>query len=395
MHTQRSLFLQHVAQTSNSPAALEITHAQGIYLYDTQGKSYVDLVSGVSVSNVGHKNPKIIEAINNQLQKYMHLMVYGEYVLSPQVLYAQLLTKNLPEKLNSVYYVNSGSEAIEGAMKLAKRFTGKQNIIACKNAYHGSTHGAMSLMSDETFSQAFRPLVPGVSFIEFNNIESLNIIDTNTACVIIEAVQGEAGIIAAEKSFMKALRKKCTDTNTLLIIDEIQTGFGRTGKLFAFEHYNISPDILVIAKSMGGGMPVGAFVADKNIMSAFTNNPILGHITTFGGHPVSLAAAMASLEIILNENLINDVQRKGNIFLENLKHPRIKSIRGLGLFYAVEIDNIQDNIEKFMRTGFEQGFTTDWFLFDNTRFRIAPPLNITDEEIVYVCELIKNALDKL
>lgn len=395
MHTQRSLFLQHVAQTSNSPAALEITNAQGIYLYDAHGKSYVDLVSGVSVSNVGHKNPKIIEAINNQLQKYMHLMVYGEYVLSPQVLYAQLLTKNLPENLNSVYYVNSGSEAIEGAMKLAKRFTGKQNIIACKNAYHGSTHGAMSLMSDETFSQAFRPLVPGVSFIEFNNIESLNIIDTNTACVIIEAVQGEAGIIAAEKSFMKALRKKCTDTNTLLIIDEIQTGFGRTGKLFAFEHYNISPDILVIAKSMGGGMPVGAFVADKNIMDAFTNNPILGHITTFGGHPVSLAAAMASLEIILNENLINDVQRKGNIFLENLKHHRIKSIRGLGLFYAVEIDNIQDNIEKFMRIGFEQGFTTDWFLFDNTRFRIAPPLNITDEEIVYVCELIKNALYKL
>lgn len=395
MLTQRSLFLQHVAQTSSSPAALEITSAEGIFLYDDKGKSYVDLISGVSVSNVGHKNPKIIEAINNQLQKYMHLMVYGEYILSPQVSYAKLLTNNLPDSLNSVYYVNSGSEAIEGAMKLAKRFTGKQNVVACKNAYHGSTHGALSLMSDETFSQAFRPLVPGVTFIEFNNIDSLKIIDNNTACVIIEAIQGEAGIISAEKSFMQSLRKKCDETNTLLIIDEIQTGFGRTGKLFAFEHFDIIPDVLVIAKSMGGGMPLGAFVADKEIMSTLTNNPILGHITTFGGHPVSLAAALASLEIILNDKLIDDVQRKGNIFLENLKHPRIKSVRGRGLFYAVEIENINNDIEKFMRLGFEQGFTTDWFLFDNTRFRIAPPLNITDDEIIYVCDLIKKALDKL
>jgi len=394
MLSQRQLFLQHVAQTCDTPAGLEIERAEGIFLYDNKGKSYVDLISGVSVSNVGHKNPKVIDAIKNQLDKYMHLMVYGEYILSPQVSYAKLLTDNLPSSLNSVYYVNSGSEAIEGAMKLAKRFTGRTKIVACKNAYHGSTHGALSLMSDSTFSQSFRPLVPGISFIEFNNEDDIDIINEDTACVIFEAVQGEAGVIPANKSFLKKLREKCNTTGTLLVIDEIQTGFGRTGKLFAFENYDIIPDILVIAKAMGGGMPIGAFVADKNIMDAFMSNPILGHITTFGGHPVSVAAAEAALKVILDENLIKDVNRKGQLFVDNLKHPKIKSIRGLGLFYSVEIGELVD-IERFMRLGFEEGFTTDWFLFEETRFRIAPPLNITDDEILYTCDLICKALDRL
>ena len=394
MLSQRQLFLQHVAQTCDTPAGLEIERAEGIFLYDDKGKSYVDLISGVSVSNVGHKNPKVIAAIKKQVDKYMHLMVYGEYILSPQVSYAKLLTDILPSSLNSVYYVNSGSEAIEGAMKLAKRYTGRTQIVACKNAYHGSTHGALSLMSDSTFSQSFRPLVPGISFIEFNNEDDIEIINEETACVIFEAVQGEAGIIPANKSFLKKLREKCSATGTLLVIDEIQTGFGRTGKLFAFENYDIIPDILVIAKAMGGGMPIGAFVADKKIMDAFMSNPILGHITTFGGHPVSAAAAEAALKVILDENLIKDVNRKGQLFVDNLKHPKIKSIRGLGLFYSVEIGELV-YIERFMRLGFEEGFTTDWFLFEEKRFRIAPPLNITDDEILYTCKLICKALDRL
>jgi acetylornithine/succinyldiaminopimelate/putrescine aminotransferase len=394
MLTQRQLFLKNMAQTSDAPANLEIERAEGIFLFDNTGKSYVDLISGVSVSNVGHKNAKVIEALKNQVDKYMHLMVYGEYVLSPQVAYAKLLTDNLPENLNSVYYVNSGSEAIEGALKLAKRYTEKHKIIACKNAYHGSTHGALSLMSDETFSQAFRPLIPGISFIEFNNENEINYIDNNTACVIVEAIQGEAGIIPAEKSFLKKIREKCNDTGALLIIDEIQTGFGRTGTLFAFEQYDIVPDILVIAKAMGGGMPIGAFVSDKNITDVFMNNPVLGHITTFGGHPVSAAAAKAALEVILNENLVEDVFRKGKIFTDNLIHSEIKSVRGLGLYYSVELESFE-KIKKFISFGYEIGFTTDWFLFEDKRFRIAPPLNITDDEIIYTCDLIKKALDRL
>lgn len=395
MISHRQLFFQHVGQTSQAPLALEIVYAEGIYMYDTEGKKYIDLVSGVSVNNVGHRHPKVVQAIKSQLDKYMHLMVYGEYIQSPQVKYAELLSKNLPENLNSIYFVNSGSEAIEGAMKLAKRYTGKSEIIAFKNAYHGGTHGALSLMNDENLTQAFRPLVPGITFLDFNDANQLNRITDKTAAVVIEAVQAEGGILPADYEFMQALRNRCTETDTLLIIDEIQTGFGRTGKLFAFEHYDIVPDIICIAKGMGGGMPIGGFVADKDIMNALTHNPMLGHITTFGGHPISAAGALASLEIILENNLIEDSNRKGQLYIDALKnHSAVKSVRGKGLFLAFELKG-EGNVEKVINKGVELGFISDAFLFDNTRFRIAPPLTITDKEIRESIELVIRALDEL
>ncbi len=395
MITQRQVFFQHVGQTSQNPIALEIVKAEGIYMYDTEGKKYIDLVSGVSVNNVGHRHPKVVNAIKKQLDAYMHLMVYGEYIQSPQVKYAKLLTDNLPDKLNSVYFVNSGSEAIEGAMKLAKRYTGKSEIVAFKNAYHGGTHGALSLMNDENLTQAFRPLVPGISFLDFNDISQLNKINENTAAVVIEAIQAEGGIVPGNYDFISALRKRCNETGTLLIVDEIQTGFGRTGKLFAFEHYNIVPDIICIAKGMGGGMPVGAFVSDKKIMQTLTYNPVLGHITTFGGHPVSVAGALASLEIILEENLIEEANRKGQIYIDALKnHPKVKSVRGNGLFLAFELEG-EGSVEIIINKGVELGFISDAFLFDNTRFRIAPPLTITDDEIHESVKLVKRAFEEL
>ncbi|MCF6184012.1 MAG: aspartate aminotransferase family protein [Bacteroidales bacterium] len=395
MISHRQLFFRHVGQTSQTPLALEIVKAEGIYMFDEKGKKYIDLVSGVSVNNIGHRHPKVVKAVKDQVDKYMHLMVYGEYIQSPQVKYAELLTKQLPEKLNSVYFVNSGSEAVEGAMKLAKRHTGRYEIIAFKNAYHGSTHGALSLMNDENLTQAFRPLVPGISFLDFNDISQLNKITEKTAGVIIEAIQAEGGILPAEYDFMQALKKRCNETGSLLIIDEIQTGFGRTGKLFAFEHYDIVPDIIAIAKGMGGGMPVGAFVSDAEIMNKLTYNPMLGHITTFGGHPVSAAAALASLEVILDENLISEADRKGKIYVDALQnHPKVKSVRGKGLFLAFELEG-EGSVEKVINKGVELGFISDAFLFDNSRFRIAPPLNITNDEISETVELVKRALDIL
>ncbi len=395
MISHRQLFFQHVGQTSTAPLALEIERAEGIYMYDTDGKRYIDLVSGVSVNNVGHRHPKVVQAIKEQLDKYMHLMVYGEYIQSPQVKYAKLLTDNLPEKLNSVYFVSSGSEAIEGVMKLAKRYTERTEIISFKNAYHGGTHGALSLMNDETLTQAFRPLVPSISFLDFNDASQLHKITDKTAGVIIEAIQAEGGIIPADIDFMKALRKRCDETGTLLIIDEIQTGFGRTGKLFAFEHYGIVPDMITIAKGMGGGMPIGAFVANIDVMSTLTHNPMLGHITTFGGHPVSAAGALASLEIILDENLHKEANRKGQLYIDALKnHPKVKSVRGSGLFLAFELDG-SDAVEQVINKGVELGFISDPFLFDNTCFRIAPPLTITDAEILESIELVKQALDSV
>ncbi len=393
MITNRQLFFQHVGQTSPAPLALEIEKAEGIYMFDTNGKKYIDLVSGVSVSNVGHRHPKVVEAIKNQLDKYLHLMVYGEYIQSPQVKFAKLLTDNISEKLNSVYFVNSGSEAIEGAMKLAKRYTGRPEIIAFKNAYHGSTHGALSLMNNEEMTQAFRPLVPSVSFIDFNDETQINNITNKTAGVVVEAIQAEGGILPANVSFMKILRDRCTETGTLLIIDEIQTGFGRTGKLFAFQHYGIVPDIIAIAKGMGGGMPIGAFVSDLKIMSSLTHNPVLGHITTFGGHPISAAGALASLNVILSENLHNEANRKGQIYIDSLKnHPKIKNIRGKGLFLAFELSS-PEAVEKVISKGIELGFISDPFLFDNKRFRISPPLTISDSEINESIRLVKEALD--
>lgn len=395
MISHRQLFFKHVGQTSKAPLALEIERAEGIYMYDNNGKRYIDLVSGVSVCNVGHRHPKVVKAVKDQLDKYMHLMVYGEYIQSPQVKYAKLLTEHLPEKLNTVYFVNSGSEAVEGAMKLAKRFTGRYEIIAFKNAYHGSTHGALSLMNNEELTQAFRPLVPSISFLDFNDESQLHKITEKTAGVIIEAIQAEGGIISGKQEFMTKLREHCNETGTLLIIDEIQTGFGRTGKLFAFEHYDIVPDIITTAKGMGGGMPIGAFVADKDVMNSLTYEPALGHITTFGGHPVSATAALASLEVLTEDNLIEEANRKGQIYINALKdHPKVKSVRGKGLFLAFELEG-SGAIEKVINKGVELGFISDPFLFDNTRFRIAPPLIITDDEIYESIDLVREALDEL
>lgn len=393
MITNRQLFLEHLAQTSDAPLQLEIDRAEGIYMYDTDNKSYIDIISGVSVSNVGHRHPHVVSAIKNQLDKYMHLMVYGEYIQAPQVQYAKILTDLLPEELQSVYLVNSGSEAIEGALKLAKRYTGRSEIIACKNAYHGSTHGSLSVMGNEMFKNSFRPLLPDVRFIEFNNFNDIELISHNTACVLVEPIQGEAGVRLPDNNYLNQLRKKCTETGTLLIFDEIQTGFGRIGELFAFMEYNVVPDILTIAKGMGGGMPIGAFVSSKEIMGSLKSNPVLGHITTFGGHPVSCAAAIASLEVILNEKLIEQVKKKGELFKENIKNNYCKEIRGKGLFMAVELDSF-DRVKKVINAAINKGLVTDWFLFCDTAFRIAPPLVISEKQILQACQIINEAINE-
>jgi len=394
MISQRQLFLQHVGQTSENPSMLEIEKANGIYLYDKDGKEYIDLISGVSVSNLGHSHPAIIDAVKTQAEKHMHLLVYGELIQSPQVEFAKLLSQQLPNNLESTYFVNSGSEANEGALKLAKRHTGRTEIIAFKNAYHGGTHGVLSLMSDNYFSIAFRPLLPDIRFLDFNNEEDLEQISEKTACVIIEPIQGEAGIVLPQNNFLQKLQKKCNNKGALLIFDEIQTGFGRTGELFAFQKYNVKPDIITIAKAMGGGMPIGAFVSSKAIMYSLTNNPSLGHITTFGGHPVSTAAALANLKVLINDKIIENVNKKGECFLKLLKHDKIKSIRGEGLFYSVELQN-KALLNSYMDKAIDFGIITDRFLFCDNRFRIAPPLIISDEEIRKVVKIILNILDNI
>jgi len=395
MLTHRELFLKYLAQTSDSPLQLEIEKAEGVYLYTPSGKKIIDLISGVSVSNVGHSHNDVVKAVTEQAQKYMHLMVYGEFVQHPQVKLAEAICEMLPQKLQSVYFVNSGSEAVEGAIKLAKRYTGRPNIISFKNAYHGGTNGALSLMGSEDFKQAFRPLLPGVKHLRFNNFDDLNRIDSSTACVVVEPVQGEAGIIEPLNDFLSALRKQCNETGTLLVFDEIQTGMGRTGKNFAFEKYGVVPDILLLAKAFGGGMPLGAFISSKEIMGTLTHNPVLGHITTFGGHPVSCAASLKSLELLTSLNLVDDVDKKEQLFRNRLEgHPKVKGIRSSGLFMAVELGSFE-KVQKFIHLGLEIGFVTDWFLFCSTAFRIAPPLIISYEEIEQACEKIIQALDRL
>jgi len=392
MLTQRQLSLQYLAQTSNSPIALEIVKAEGVYLYDLLGKEYIDLISGISVSNVGHRHPKVVKAIKEQLDKYMHLMVYGEYIQSPQVLLAQKLVENLPSSLNNVYLVNSGSEAIEGALKLAKRFTRRTEIIAFKNAYHGSTQGALSIMGNEEMKNPFRPLLSDITFLEYNNISQLNHISNKTACVIAETVQGEAGVIVPNKEFFVALRKKCNENGAILILDEIQTGFGRTGSLFCFQQFGIVPDIITIAKGMGGGMPIGAFIASKEMMNSLADNPALAHITTFGGNPVCCAAALATLNVILEENLSNEALNKEKIFRTLLKHPKIKSIYSRGLLLAIEWNENINNIELINRC-INKGVIVDWFLFCANRMRIAPPLTITPAEIEKSCHIIIDCIE--
>ncbi|MCS6794321.1 MAG: aspartate aminotransferase family protein [Raineya sp.] len=392
--SQRELFLRYVAQTSPSPLLLEIEKAEGIYLYAPSGKKYIDLISGISVSNVGHRHPKVLEAIENQLQKYLHLMVYGEYVQSPQVLLAQKLVENLPNHLDNVYFTNSGSEAVEGALKLAKRYTGRSEIISCYNAYHGSTQGALSVGGNEYFKRAYRPLLPCVKHIHYGSYSDLTKITEKTACVIIETIQGEAGVKVACSNYFQQLAKRCKQVGALLILDEIQAGFGRTGKLWAFEHFGIVPDILVLAKGMGGGMPIGAFVANRAVMQSFTYNPVLGHITTFGGHPVSAAAAKATLEIILSEQLAEQAESKAQLFLSYLKHPQIRQIRYKGLLMAVEFESF-NLLKKIIDKALDLGVITDWFLFCDNAMRIAPPLTITETEIEQSCELILKAIKQV
>lgn len=392
MPTQRSLFLQHVAQTSDFPLSLEIEKAEGMYMTDVDGKTYLDLISGISVSNLGHRHPNVINAVKEQLEKYTYLMVYGEFVQSPQVKLAQLLCSQLPSPLNSCYFVNSGSEANEGAMKLAKRYTGRKEIISFKNAYHGSTQGCLSIIGGNDFKKPFEPLLPNITQIAFNNENDLAKITEKTACVVVEPIMGEAGIIAPQNNFLQKLRARCTETGALLIFDEIQTGFGRTGKLFALEHFGVVPDILTLAKAMGGGFPIGAFVSSNAIMSSLKNNPILGHITTFGGHPVSCAAAFANLHTLLTDKeLISSVAQKEQLFKQLLVHPSIKEVRSFGLMLAIEFDSFETN-KAIIDKCIEKGVLTDWFLFNDKSLRIAPPLIITNKEIEWACKIILEAI---
>lgn len=390
----RQLFLQHIAQTSDAPLSLEIVQAEGMYLFDNQGKSYLDLIAGIGVSSLGHRHPRVVEGIKNQLDKYLHTMVYGEFILSPQVQLARLLAENLPDPLDSVYFVNSGTEATEGAMKLAKRYTNRPEIVSCKKAYHGSTQGAASLMYPKDFTQAYHPLLPGIRHIEYNCDTCLQQISTQTAAVIVETVQAEWGIRPPVNDYLKKLRQRCDEIGALLILDEIQTGYGRTGSLWAFEQYNIVPDILLLAKGMGGGMPIGAFIASREIMQALSNNPILGHITTFGGHPVSCAAALATLQTLLESDLIAQVASKERLFRDFLRHPAIVEVRSAGLMMAVELPDF-DFVRAVIKICLERGLLTDWFLFNSHSLRIAPPLIIEEEHIRFACKVIVEAIEEV
>ena len=389
----RQLFLEHVGQTSDNPMMLEVERAEGIYLYGRDGKRWIDLISGVSVSAVGHGNRQVIDAICSQAQDYLHLMVYGEAVESPQVRYAQRIASLLPDPLDTVYFVNSGSEAVEGALKLAKRYTGRTEIIYYKNAYHGSTHGSLSVMGGEEYRNAYRPLLPDTRQIRFNEPADLRYVTPRTACVIIEPVQGEGGIFPADRDYLQALRDRCDQTGTLLIYDEIQTGLGRTGTLYFFQQYGIVPDILCTAKAFGGGMPLGAFIASNRIMSVLKTNPVLGHITTFGGHPVCCAAGLAALEYILSERLTEQADAKGALYESLLAgHPLVREIRRTGLLLGVEFGDSELTARIVLRA-IDRGLMTEWFLFHDTAMRIAPPLTITDAEIRESCEILLEVLN--
>ena len=388
---QRELFFKHLGQTSPSPLALEIVRAEGVYLYDADGKKYLDAIGGISVCNTGHRHPDVIQAIRDQADRYLHILVYGELIQSPQVSYAQQLASHLPPNLQTVFFTNSGTEATEGAMKLAKRITGRTEIVGFERSYHGSTQGALSLMGEEYWRNAFRPLLPGISHLQFNDPSDLEMITERTACVIAETVQAENGVIRPDKEWIKSLRKKCTDTGSLLILDEIQVGFGRTGTLWGFEQYDIVPDMILLGKALGGGLPLGAFVASKSMMDAFTNQPVLGHITTFGGHPLSCAAGMAAMKALSNEHLILQVARKERLFLEQLVHPSIKSVRSAGLLIAIEFDNFETN-KRIIDGCIASGLLTDWFLFASNCLRIAPPLTISDDEIREICQIVKDII---
>ncbi len=393
MANNKELFNKYVAQTKHSIFNLDIEKAEGIYVYDTSGKKYIDMISGISVNNLGHNHPNIIKAIKSQADKYLHAMVYGEFIQTPQINLAKLLSDNLPENLSVSFFVNSGSEAIDGAIKLAKKYNGKSEIIACKNSYHGSTLGATSL-SDNKYNIYFRPLIPDIKFIEFNNFNDIEKITEKTSCLIIEPIQAAAGIIMPEKNYLSKLKQRCIETGTLLIFDEVQTAGGRTGKLFAFEHFDVKPDILVLAKSIGGGMPLGIFISSKKIMDSLNDkHPLLGHATTFGGHPVSCAASFAMLKTLLNKNILDTVKEKRKTIFENLIHPKIKEIRGIGLFIALEF-NDEKLAKNIIKNGLKNGVILNSFLFNDTSIFIAPPLTIKNEELETACELIKKTINK-
>ncbi|MFO7873578.1 MAG: aspartate aminotransferase family protein [Bacteroidales bacterium] len=392
--SDRNLFFRHLAQTSSFPLALEIEKAEGLYLYGPDGERYLDLISGISVSAIGHRHPRVVEAVKKQLDHYMHLMVYGELVQTPQVELASLLARHLPDSLDNVYLVNSGSEAVEGAVKLAKRYSGRTEIVSFVNAYHGSSHGALSVTGNEKLKNAFRPLLPDVRHLPFNDTRRLAEISGQTACVIVEPIQGEAGAIVPDAAFMQALRKRCDETGALMIMDEIQAGMGRTGKLWAFQHFDVVPDILTLAKAMGGGLPLGAFIAAREIMQCLTEQPVLGHITTFGGNALCAAAANASLEVILEERLWENAAAQENLFRELLIHQRIKQVKGKGLLLALEFDDFSKNKAVIDRC-IERGLLTDWFLFAGESMRIAPPLIIGAEEVRNSCHIILETLDEI
>ena len=392
--TNRQLFLKHVGQTSDAPLCLEIVRAEGCKLYDAEGKEYIDLIGGISVCNVGHRHPQVIDAIKKQLDGYLHIMVYGELVQSPQVQYAKKLTDHLPASLNSVFFTASGSEATEGAMKLAKRFSNRTQIVSFKHSYHGSTQGALSVMGSEYWQQAFRPLLPDILQLSYNSFSDLENITEQTACVIAETVQAEAGVIAPQNNWLSALRKKCDETGTLLVLDEIQCGFGRNGTLWAFEQFDVVPDILLLGKALGGGMPLGAFVADKKMMNSLTHDPVLGHINTFGGHPVCCAAGLAAFTVLLDEKLVGSVKEKEQLFISSLGHPKIKSVRSCGLMIAVEFESFEMN-KRIIDALTGSSVFTDWFLFASHCLRIAPPLTISNKEIKTACDKILNVLNSL
>lgn len=392
MEFSQDIFLNKIAQTTDAPYLITIERAEGIYMYSPEGKRYTDLISGIGVSSIGHGHPKVIKAIKDQVDKHLHVMVYGEFIQSAPNLLAQKLTSLLPANLNCCYFVNSGTEANEGALKLAKRYTGRTEIISFRKSYHGSTHGSMSVSGNEVKKQAFRPLLPDVRFIDFNVLSDLEKITTATACVIVETIQGDAGVRIPSKSYMKTLRKRCDETGALLILDEIQCGMGRTGKFFAFEHFDIVPDILTIAKAFGGGLPIGSFISDKKIMQSLTHDPMLGHITTFGGNPVCCASALATLQVLEEENLVAQVEAKGQLFEQLLRHPHIKEVRRIGLMFAIDFDSA-DRVNNIVQCAKELGIITYWFLSHPYSFRIAPPLTITEEQIKESCAAILKAID--
>ncbi len=394
MVSNRQSFLDFLGQTSSSPLMLEIVRAEGAYLYGPAGEKYLDLISGVTVSNTGHRHPKVVESIKKQVDSYLHLMVYGEFIQSPQIKYAESLARLLPSPLENCYFVNSGSEAIEGALKLAKKVTGRSRMVSFRNSYHGSTHGALSIQGNELYKNSFRPLLPDTFLAGFNDFDEVNKIDSKTACVVVEPIQAEAGVIFPVNDFLGLLRQRCNETGALLIFDEAQTGFGRTGTMFASEKFKVTPDIIVLAKALGGGMPLGAFISSKNIMSSLSVDPPLGHITTFGGHPVCCAAGLASLEVIIEENLIAGCNRKSDLIKRTLKHNAIKEIRGEGLLLAVKLSD-NECVNYAVSHAPDFGIILDYFLFCADSFRIAPPLTITDDEIIWACNQLMKLLDEV